>query len=220
MKKILAGVLVITSILVLLCSCSSDKQVDKVMDMYNSSVPTGIVAETTQTFGDRVLRGSYSLKKGTVDGKNAMVYEERHQEIYSVEEGSGSVVTPPIQEVSLVKEYIEGRGVRTDRKGKWASSETLEIDSIALNLDKKLIDEVAYKNNTLSFIVYASDTEAVFGKDIGADVSVSIKDDGAYVIGVELFWLIPANEAEQTVLTAANVKITYTYDIITDLGIA
>ena len=82
------------------------------------------------------------------------------------------------------------------------------------------MDEITYKDRTLSFIVYAADTAAVFGKDMGADVAVSIVDDGAYIIGVELFWLIPANEAENTVLTAANVKITYTYDIVTDLGIA
>lgn len=220
MKKILACVLVIASVLMILCSCSVGEQVDKTIEMYNNSVPTAILAETTQTFGDRTLKGSYTLKRGTIDGKNAAVYEERHQEIYTVEEGAGATVTPPIDEVTLVKEYIEGRGVRTDRKGKWVSSETLEIDSIALNLDKKLMDEIIYKNRTLSFIVYAADTEAVFGKDMGADVSVSIIDDGAYIIGVELFWLIPANEAEQTVLTSANVKITYTYDIVTDLGIA
>lgn len=220
MKKIIAGVLILASLLMILCSCGSAKQIDRVIEMYESSKPTGIVAHTTQTFGDRELNGEYSLKTGTVDGKAAAVYEEWYQRIHSVDEGSASIVTPPIDEISTVKEYIEGRGVRTDRTGSWDSSATIEIDSIALNLDKKYMDEVSYANRTLSFIVYADDTEAVFGKNIETDVSVSIVDDGAYIIGVTIFWLIPANEAEGTVLTSTEIVITYTYDIQTNLNIA
>ena len=215
MKKFIAILCVLVLALSLFTACKNDKKtIDAAIERYVASNPTGMVANTTQRFGEKELLGTYTLTIGTVDGKTAAVYTEDYERRRTTDEGAGEVYVPTVEEVSVVKEYIEGKGVRTDRKGKWVKDEEFNLPSkgsIALNLDKKLLEDIEYNNNTLTFYVKAENTEAVLGFSEKVDVRVSIVDDGALVVGVNIFWVLPANEAEQTVATSTEINVTYTY---------
>ena len=214
MKKFVAILCVLVLSLSVFTACGKKKTVKAAIERYEASNPTGMVANTTQRFGEQELLGTYTLTTGSVDGKAAAVYTEDYERMRTVEEGSGQTVVPTKEKVSLVKEYIEGRGVRTDRKGSWAKDEALNIPSkgaISLNLEKKFLKDIEYSNNTLTFYVKAENTEAVLGIAVEVDVRVAIVDDGALVTGVNIYWLIPGNEAEQTVETSTEIKVTYTY---------
>ena len=214
MKKFVAILCVLVMSLSLFTACGKKKAVKAAIERYEASNPTGMVANTTQRFGEQELLGTYTLTTGSVDGKAAAVYTEEYERMRTTDEGSGQTVVPTKEEVSTIKEYIEGRGVRTDRKGKWDKEATIDIPTkgaIALNLVKKHLEEISYSDHTLSFYVKAENTAEVLGIAVEADVRVSIIDDGALVTGVNIFWLIPGNEAEQTVDTSTEINVTYTY---------
>ena len=218
MKRILTVFLIFALSLTALCACGGDdgiSNVDRVAAMYSNSSPKGLSANTTQYFGDKELRGTYTLVTGTVDGKAAAVYTAEYQRMRTVEEGATSTIVPSVETVSEVKEYIEGKGVRVNKTGQWdatAPSIIPERGAIALNLDEEKMENVSYSNHVLSFSVKAENTESVLGTAISADVSVRITDDGALITGVNLAWTLPANEEALEVETFTEIDIVYSYD--------
>lgn len=191
-----------------------------VNQMYLGSNPTKVVSKTTQTFGDTTLNGTYSLTTGIIGGKNAAVYEEKYQDMRSVEEGGeGTTIYGPIADHHNLFHYIEGKGTRQinpetlniisdwDPEGRVFS---IKQEGIIIALSAKRIENEVYENNTLTCVVPADNTAAVLGQTIAADVNLTIKDNGAQIISVTLEYVLPAdgNVQETTVV----IEISYTYD--------
>ena len=98
---------------------------------YSNSLPTKIVTETTRTVGtgkdSYVLTSGSTLVSGNIAGKTAAVYEESYQELRDVDSAAGETVESVFKTVTLKKEFLQGKGVRTTTdgvKGGWSARET------------------------------------------------------------------------------------------------
>ena len=216
MKKILAIILALASVFAMF-SCGGDgieEQVEAVKTMYSVSTPTKIATTTTNTIGNTVLDGTYTLITGKIDGKLATVMQFEYEEFATVDEGKGEIITGAVKTVSGSREFHEDRGVR-ENGGKWEEGFNFapSAGDIALNLDLENLTEVKYENNTLSFIIPADKTAAVLGEEnaIEADVAVSIVNDGAVITGITMNYTLEAEgDYPETVVV---VTTSYEYDI-------
>jgi len=229
MKKIVVFVLVMALCVPALFSCAL---IDKVFggvtggpladvsEMYKASSPTKVVTTTKQTVGGLELNCSYELVTGYVDNKPASVYTVVNEEIRSVEDGgSNEEVKDMIKRTTKKTEAIEGIGSRTNG-GEWdpnGSILSINRGRMALNLDKDCVENVNYKDHTLTFTVSAENAGVVLGeaysKDITGNVEVTIVDDGAVVASIELHYFLKGDESINLVDSEMNVKVLYTYDL-------
>ena len=223
---------------IVLCLCLfvfNDNPFRDVLEMYENSQPSKIVATTTQIFGveynadgevvfaGHKLNGTYTLTVGEVDGKAAAVYESVQDRLGTVEEGGGQDIREPIFTDKIVKEYIEGTGLRittNGKKGKWdseGSSLIPERGAIALNISKSIASSYEYADNVLKFTVKEEDTEELFGSGNGvqSDVSVEIITDGVFVIGAKVSYAVPADEENNVSESTIVIEVVYTYDFET-----
>ena len=209
-----------------------DDPFKEVSAMYEISQPSKIVANTSQTFGvvkndagevtfaGHELKGLYTLIIGEVDGSPAATLTSVQDRLGTVEEGSGQAIKEPIFTDNLIKDYIEGKGLRITENGKrgdWDEEGNSIIPvrgGIALNLSKKLAEDVTYENNKLSFTVKKDNTKQFLGRDtaLASDLKVVITTDGVFVIGVNLSYVIPANEEANTSESTVVINVVYTYD--------
>ena len=225
MKKIIVFMLVVALCVPALFSCDMitnliNNPLTSVMKMYSMSSPTKVVATTTQKISGVELNCSYELITGYVDNKPASVYISKTEEIRSVEDGGNNDEIKDIIKSSTRKtEAIEGVGSRVNG-GDWnpdGTVWTISRGGMAINLDKKLVENVVYANNTLTFTIPKANVGAVLGEDyasdIAGDVDVTIVDDGAVIASIELHYFLVANEDANLVESEMNVKVVYTYDI-------
>ena len=228
MKKIIVFLLVVALCVPALFSCSLVDKVTvliggplgAVSKMYEASAPTKIFATTKQTVGSLELNSSYELITGYVDNKPASVYISNTEEIRSIEDGGNNDEIKDIVKTTNRKiEAIEGIGSRTNG-GKWNPDGTvwsIGRGGMAINLEKKLVENVSFENNTLTFTVPNANAGEVLGedyaKDIASDVEVEIVVDGAVVTSIELHYFLKGDESINLVESEMNVKVVYTYDI-------
>ena len=217
MKKILALILVLASAFTLFSCGESRDIVKRVNKMYTSLVPTKIVTETTQDIGAHVLTGEYVLTMGTIDGNAVTTLYYSYQQLRSIEDGAGSTVELPWEDVTLTKEYHEEKGVR-ENGGKWdkeAEDFAPTVEDIALKISAKHVEEVTEdeKTKTITFIVPKDNTADVFGEEnaIEADVQVTIVHDGAAIMSVTLSYTVPAAKKDYPDIVTV-IKTTYSYE--------
>ena len=196
MKKIFAWLLLLSCVFALTAcnignGAASADAVSSVSKMYRNSAPTKTVVKSEQKFGDLTLKGTQTLVKGEIldeggEWKEAAVYEWKEQQRAKIEEEKG-----PVKWVSGSLEFVDGRGVRTN-KGSWQAGAdfTPSIGQMALNLDASAMTDVTYNEGakTLTFTVKAANLTKVFGADtvLTEDVLVTIVNDGAVVTDVIL----------------------------------
>ena len=225
MKKLLALILVLSLSLAALIACKKDEGTDttdlsKVAAMYAISQPTKVVATTTHQFGSKTLTGTYELKTGYIDGTTpAATYKSEYQQMRDVASGSGQEIVNPIEDVTELIEYVEGKGTRTTlngKRGSWNKEGEAIIPAkgaIALNLDGEVITQFTYENDVLTFTVPAAGTETVLGMQIDADVLVAVTTNGTEVIGVSISYTEAANAETNVEQTVVTIKVDYYYDL-------
>jgi len=216
MKKILAIILALASVFAMF-SCGSDgieDEVKNIQTMYSASTPTKIATTTTNTLGTTVLNGTYTLVTGKIDGKLATVMQYSQDEIASIDDGKGEIITGAVKTVSGSKEFHEDMGVRIDGKN-WEEGFNFApaAGDIAIDLTFENLKDVKYENNTLTFVIAADKTAAVLGEAnaINADVAVTIVNDGAVITGITMSYTLEAEgDFPETVVV---VTTSYEYDI-------
>ncbi len=229
MKKVIVFILVVALCVPTLASCAFinkvtgglfDNTLKKVSEMYSMSSPTKVVATTKQTIGAVELNCSYELVTGYVDNKPASVYTVTTEEIRSVEDGGNTdVIKSLISSVTKKTEAIEGIGSRTNG-GEWNPQGSIWVigrGRMALNLNKKYVENMNYENHTLTFTVpqkYAANVlGAEYATDISSDVEITIVDDGAVITSVDLHYFLAGDESANLVESEMTVKVVYTYDL-------
>ena len=168
---------------------------EKIIAMYGRSTPTRSETVVTYTFAGKTLRDTTTLMKGKIDGKlEAAILDQVTQKLRTVADGSNASILGEIEETKTYKEYLEGQGVRTNG-GAWDSSESNfapSEGSITLKINDAVIVNVKENGNTITFVIAKENTKSVFGKEIGANVSVALKHDGASIVEIKLDYIEPA----------------------------
>ena len=170
-----------------------------VANMYKASKPSKITGVAIQTFGEKQLRSEYTLTKGEVLGKEAIVYEKIYSEMLDATEGATAIAIPAFATKNQKIEYLEGMGTRYDG-GLWRKNDTsFTVGEISLNFYSKIIgDRYTYENNVLTFTVLAADTGKLFGEgnEVNADVHVVVVTDGSWVKSVSIDYTIAAHQLD------------------------
>lgn len=193
---------------------------EKILAMYTRRSPTKSVTVATYSLSNEVvLQDTTTLVSGKIDGtKTVAKLTQITQRLRSVADGSNAAILGAIEETTTVKEFFEGRGVRTQvNGGLWggwdvsASNFAPSEGSITLNITDAQIKDIKDEGKTVSFTVPKANTESVLGKAIKSDVNVTVKNDGACIVGIELVYseAATANTPEIEV----TIKVDYTYDI-------
>lgn len=213
MKKILLLILAF-AMAVSLASCGEDSKdpIDKFNEIYKLSQPTMVETTAVTKRGIHTLNSHYVFAKGQVDGKNATQYVKTYDKFATVDEGISDIVTGPIVTVTESKEYVEGKGIRTNG-GSWTKGSDFapEAGALVLNITKELLTDYTYTDNVLSATVEADNTEAVFGVAYPADVVLEIATNGIVVTSISISYEIeedgdyPAGKVE--------IETVYSYHI-------
>ena len=197
--------------------------------MYKASKPSKVIGVAVQTFGEKELRSEYTLTKGEVLGKEAIVYEKTYTEMLDASEGATAIAIPAFATKNQKIEYLEGMGTRYDG-GLWRKNDTsFTVGEITLNFYSKIIgDRFTYENNVLTFTVLAADTGKLFGEgnEVNADVHVVVVTDGSWVKSVAIDYTIAAHKldtgkvdtnGEPIIIdipdNVVEIDITYEYDL-------
>lgn len=227
MKRLIVFVLVMALCVATLSSCKLidkvkgmfDKTLEEVSEIYDMSQPTKVIATTKQVLGPIELNCSYELITGYVDDSRASVYTVTTEELRSVEEGGNNEeIKDLIKTTTRKTEAIEGIGSRVNG-GEWdPEGDIWEIGRgrMALNLDKDAVENVSYDNHTLKFTIPNANVGIVLGEayaaDIASDVEVTIVDDGAVVISIDLHYFLKG-DGKNLAESEMTVKVLYTYDL-------
>lgn len=218
MKRIIALILSLVCIFALF-SCGEEEAVfdiTVISDMYAASAPTKVVITTVEQVGEyTTLNGKETYVTGRVDGKVTSKYESEKDVLREV---TGSAeVKPYIETVKYSKVYHDGK--ISENGGKWTSGLNFAPSKgdIAIELDPQYLSNIVYnaEEGKLTFSVSADNTPFVFGEDvvIDSDVDVVITNDGAVITGIELSYVIAADEENGYPETTVSVKTVYTYDL-------
>ena len=199
-------------------SQASAEIIEKINTMFTSSNPTKTVVGTTQTTGDTVLVGEYTLIKGTFNGLEAATYYQDYDRLISVDEsGSLDYVTGTVVNEPVYKEYLEGKGVRIDG-GEWdAAAESFVSDKgpISLKLTADLVSKSQYDTATKTFscVITKDNTKEVLGleENLPVDITIETVDDGASINKVTISYVIPATAKDQEISIV--IRAFYTYDL-------
>ena len=194
-----------------------------IADMYKASKPSKIIGTAVQTVGDKQLTSAYTLTKGEVLGKEAIVYEKTYSEMLDATEGATAIAVPAFATKNQKIEYLEGMGVRYDN-GLWKKNDTsFTVGQVSLNFYSKIIgDRYTYENNVLTFTVLAADTGKLFGEgnEVNADVYVKVVTDGSWVKSVAIDYTILAHELDTGKLDSnGNPVIISIPDNVVDIDI-
>jgi hypothetical protein len=218
MKKILSIILVLACVFAMFSCGEVGDIMNKVDSIFNAVAPTKIVTETTESFdGKLTLVSKSTLKSGKVDGFAAATYEYVNQKLLSVEAGAGDTELLPWEEVSGLLEYHDDKGLRVDG-GKWdvdGENFAPTAGEMAPKFSEKNVKDVKEDkaNNTITFVVPAAKTAAVFGEDgaPNADVFVTLTHDGAAVTSITLNYKVEAEKKNQPDIEVT-VKVLYSYE--------
>ena len=219
MKKITALALILIMALSL-ASCNmlgvggGGEFSSKIVAMFNRSTPTKSESVIVAEFQDNVLTTTTVIKSGMIDGKYAAAtYERVEEELRTVSDGSNATKLDSIKQTTTVKEFLEGRGVRTNG-GNWDPSLpnfSPKEGEITLNLSDTMIFNPKVDGNKMSFSVEGKNTKSVFGVDFGTIVSAVIEHDGASITSIKLEYVAPMTESLPA--TKFSVEIKYFYGI-------
>ena len=220
MKKIIALLMVLVLAFAMVGCGEDDGGTDYVAEintMYSVSLPTKSVSVVKYQFASYTLTDKTTLVSGKVDGTlAAAVLTKETQRLRTVEEGSGVEILDFIVTDVHVTEYLEGKGTRENRKGRWnADGENFAFTSgsIAIGITNDNVSDVKKVGNTYTFIVTPDNTAAVFGEAIPSTVEVTVTHDGASIVGLKLSYVVAANAESNTPETTVTVDIVYSYDI-------
>ena len=201
----------------------------KTMECYKNSLPTKVVTKSIQNFYDYDDDGNkvvvYDLESETVlvSGKSAgldATVETSTREVLRDVVSSDDVIGP-IQVVESVREYLQGKGLRSNGD-EWVQGTnfaprlgSIGIDITLDNIWNATYTEEAY-NNAFSFVIKKEDVATVFGKTIkdlntDSNINVTITNDGAVVTGIKLSYTMKAfdNFPERSV----EIEVTYGYNV-------
>lgn len=159
MKKIIA-------LLLLICCCfavascikkpdsgsgdnaASASDLERFTAMFSSSAPTKSVTTSTVKANSQDITSVYTLTTGMIAGKTASIFESRVTKLADINEEKGDL---NVYETTVTKyNYLEGKGVRTDKngfKGKWDAEGVdfaPEQGDIILDLNKKYFETMEY----------------------------------------------------------------------------
>ncbi len=217
MKKIVALLLVLVTLLFAVgCNNNSD-EVDKVMAAYNNAMPTKIVVDTVTSFDGAKVLSKAELTTGSYQGKKASVYTHTYQKFESVDE----LLTSPIISKSESMEYFEGVGLRenfiSNKYATFVNGDDFapdKIDSIIPNLSMDVLTEVSYENGVFEAIIPKANAVAVFGEGITlpTDATIEIVIAGGTVISLTVVYSIPAT-VEGSPDGIVTMTVTYSYDV-------
>lgn len=215
MKKILSIVLVLACVFAMFSCGEAEDIMKKVDSIFNAVAPTKIETTTEESFdGKLTLTSTSVLKTGKVDGFDASTYEYVKQELISIEDGAGDTEKLPFEETRGILEYHDDKGLRVDG-GKWdvdGENFAPTAGEMAPKFSAKNAKDVKEdkETNTITFVVPADKTEAVFGKDAApaADVFVTLTHDGSAVTSIVLTYKVEAEKKNQPDI---EVKITVLY---------
>ena len=184
--------------------------------MYARSTPTKSITTVNYNFEGQTLTDTTTLISGKIDGNlEAATLTQITQRLRTVEAGSNAAILPFIEETVTNKEYLEGRGVRVNG-GAWDSAAknfAPSDGSITLNLTEEVMLNAKESDKTITFNVAKANTEAVFGKVINANVSVTIKHDGASIVSIDIVYVESATKNPDTPETRVEISVKYSYDI-------
>ena len=227
MKRFIALALVLVMCFAFVsCAGNDDGALADFATMYKNSNPTKMVATTSETFGPLSFKSTKVLTIGKVtdkDGtKDAVIYDVLEEKLRSVEDGGkDEIIKDTIESVHTITLYVDGMGTKNiDTKtgkavGNWNTKNSIDIPAkgdIAIYFDTKVITSYTYEGDTLSFVVPASGTLSVFGKQIDSNVSVSIVKEGAIIKGINIRYSSPANDATGVYASTVEIDISYSYD--------
>ena len=206
------------------------KSVAAFVRAYSNSLPTKVTTKTTRTVGaakeSYTLVSNSTLLAGTIAGKAATVYEESYQQLRDVESGAGDTVASVFETVTLKKEFLQGKGVRTTEngvKGNWSARETNFAPtkgSIAIGIKEDNIKVKSFtieeNNHVMEFSVAKANIAAVFGMNgalpnidsAATEVNVTLTSNGATITSV----VIRYKTAVSKDLPAQDVVIEVNYD--------
>ena len=204
-------------------------QIDKVLSMFDDSIPTKSETKTTETVGNVIIESSAYLVTGTVGGKKASVYYGSYQSLSEIGNTFDMVNTETEN-----RWYVEGQGVSTDKGVTWDASAgdfapTEGFIKVALNKSKIKEAEYNESTSTLKVVIakeYATDVVSAYlekGQTIDSDITITIVTAGGRVNGLKLEYSIPTHEISvpdsdvkiQVQETKVVVDAKYSYDIQT-----
>lgn len=219
MKKIISLVLLaVTAVLLLVgCSKSNEKEIDKIRECYDRSYPHKIVVESTQQFGAQSLVSTTELTRGSIGSDFVAKKKSNLEQLRSIEDGSGVDVYTYVETVREELWFRVGVGVSADKGKTWdAEGENFFPDkgAFALNLDGELMEDVEYDDGNMSFTVPKDKTKAFFGEGtaITEDAKVKITTGGGFITEITISWVKPENMATGVEMTTVNIKAVYIYD--------
>lgn len=213
MKKIIALVLVLASVLTLGACGKQKKALKALAAIQANSDPTKVIINTEQTYGAHKMIGETTFVKGTSDGRRAMVYIENYQSLSEIEDQANSY----IESTKTTYEYLDGKGVRING-GKWDATRTdfaYQTNVINLNLAKDFLTEITSEDNKLTAIIPSSATDDVFGTDSGlnvdSDVSITVIHDGIVITSITLSYTVAATGTIEHDMQVT-ISASYSYD--------
>ena len=204
-------------------------QVEEIVSMFLTSVPTKSVIETTHTVADGKnikLKGVATLATGLVGDKVATVYENVYEELAEVSNNLAPITTK-----TETLWYLEGKGICRNKSGEWDATGTdfaPGAGSIKLNLDPSIISEASYDAATETMTLKFSKDNAtkvvedyLDGQTIESELTVTVVTHGGSVTEVTISYTIPEHQqsvegSDETVTiqeTYVFIKATYSYDI-------
>lgn len=203
--------------------CSKDvevlgaSEIANILSMYNAIAPSRVDTESKAIFGEYEFSPITStLLVGSVDGSSVAVYEYTSTSLREVIDGATVEIVGPFTTESHKLEYSAKLGLRTDG-GKWNISGedfTPVVGANAFNFTAETVtDMIENKDDkTYSFVVSEANTEAVFGEEIAADVTVVITHSGADITGVDISYTVLNDRNDDHPELSVTISCSYSYE--------
>lgn len=209
MKKIIC-LLIALSCMFALFSCG-DKEIDKFIELVDSSNPTKIVTHTHVAYGDEEpLEGRFVT---TIEENNSTLeYWYERNAIPGVDDSE-----EPVMKIEGFVYYKDGK-YSEDGENWTANVPDENVINVTFKLDKKHLGDytVSKDGKTLTTVVTAANANKLFGLTlenvVDDSVVLTIKNNGTYLTAVTISYSI--TNADGTVADVM-VDTSYTYNVIT-----
>ena len=192
-------------------------EIANVIKMYNAIAPSRVDTTSEAAFGKYSFAPiTATLLVGSVDGAAVAVYEYTATTLREIADGSGVEIVDPFKTESHKLEYSAKLGLREDG-GKWNISGedfTPTVGANAFNFTAETVSGMIENkdNKTYSFIVTKENTEAVFGEQIAADVTVVISHSGADITGVDISYTVINEDNDDHPELSVKISASYSYE--------
>ena len=193
------------------------KEIAAILEMYNAIAPSRVETTSSAAFGEYEFAPIEStLLIGSVDGYSVSVYEYTSTTLREISDGSGVEIVGPFVSESHKLEYHSKNGLRTDG-GKWdvrGEDFTPVVGANAFNFTADTVTDMIEnkENKTYTFVVSEDNTEAVFGEEIAADVTVVINHSGADITGVTLSYSVFNDRNDDHPEMTVQISCRYSYE--------